>query len=97
MIRQPNDEYGVPIGQAHRNPILDTREFEVDLENGETEKILDNQIAAKLYSQLDNEGREILQFKGIIYRKKYGYALKKETCLTVLKGGNKKGKPTARG
>ena len=29
VIRQANDEYGAPIGQARRNPMLETREFEV--------------------------------------------------------------------
>ena len=27
VIRRVTDEYGAPIGQAHRNPMLDTREF----------------------------------------------------------------------
>ena len=59
--------------------MLDTSEFEVDLENGETYKIMANQISAKLYSKLDDEGRGILQFKGIIDHKKDGSALTKET------------------
>ena len=77
VIRQATDEYGMPILQAHRNPILDTREFEVELENGETEKIMTNQISANLYSQLDNEGRDILQLKYIIDHKNDGSGLKK--------------------
>ena len=39
--------------------MLDTREFEVDLVNGDTDKIMANQITANLYSQLDDEVREI--------------------------------------
>ena len=56
-----------------------------------------NQISANLYSQLDNEGRDILQFKGIIDHKKDGYALTKEIWFTVLKGVHKKCKPTTHG
>ena len=52
MIRQTTDEYGAPIGKGHRNPMLDTRKFEVELENGETEKVMANQIDTNLYSQL---------------------------------------------
>ena len=63
MIRRSTDEYGEPIGQAHRKPILDTHEFEVDLENGETDKIIADQIAANIHSQLKDEGREIIQLK----------------------------------
>ena len=55
-----------------------------------------NQISANLYSKLYDEGRDILQFKGIIDHKKYGYALTKETWFTVLKGGHKKWNPTTR-
>ena len=59
MIRRATDEYGVPIGQVYRNIILDTHEFEVELENVETDKITTNQIASNLYYQLNNEGHEI--------------------------------------
>ena len=31
VIRRSTDEYGAQIGQAHRNTMLDTREFEVEL------------------------------------------------------------------
>ena len=77
VIRQSTDEYGAPLGQAHNKPMLDTREFEVELENDETEKILANKFYAHLYLQLDDEGREILQFKCIIYHKKDGSSLTK--------------------
>ena len=56
-----------------------------------------NQISANLYLQLDNEGCDILQSKGIIEHKKDGYALSKEIGFTILKGGHKKCKPTTRG
>ena len=51
---------------------------------------MENQIAAKIYPQLNDEGHEIFQFKGIIDHKKYGYDFTKETGFTVLKGVNKK-------
>ena len=54
--------------------MLDTHEFEVELENGETDKIMADKINANLYSQLDNEGREILQLKGILEHNKDGFA-----------------------
>ena len=79
VIRQSTDEFGAPIGQAHRNPILDARKFEVLLENCETDKIMADQIPANIYSQLGDEGREIFQFKVIIDHKKYGSTLTKET------------------
>ena len=96
VIKQATDDYGEPIGYTHRNPMLDTHESEVELENGETDKIMANQIDAKIYSQLDNEGREILQFKSILDHKKDGSDMTNETVFTVLKGGQKKCNPTTR-
>ena len=97
VTKRATNEYGTPFGTAHRNPMLDTREFEIELESGETDKMMANQIAATLYSQLDDEGREIMQVKGIIYHKADGSALTKETGFTVLKGGHRKCKPTTHG
>ena len=77
--------------------MLDTRKFEVELENGETDKIMANQISANLYYKLDDEGRDVLQFKGIIDHKKDGSDLTKETEFNILKGGHNKCKPTTRG
>ena len=84
VIRRATDESRVKIGQAHRKPIMDTRKFEVDLENGETNKIMTNQIAANLYYQLEYEGRGILQFKGIINHNKDWSDLTKEPGFTIL-------------
>ena len=52
-----------------------------------------NQISDYLYSQLEDEAREIFQFKGIIDHKKDGSNLTKETGFTVLKLGHKKCNP----
>ena len=90
VIMRATDEYGATIGQAHINPMLYTREFELELENGETDKKMANQIAAKFYSPLRYEGHEILKFKGIIDHYEDGYAITKCTGFTVLKGGHKK-------
>lgn len=95
--KRARTEDGVPIGRAHANPMLDTREYEVELEDGETDRILANQIAANLYSQLDDEGREIMNFKGIIDHKKDGSALTKEEGFIALRNGQKKCKKTTRG
>jgi len=46
--------------------MLDMQGFEIELERGETDQIMTTQIAATVYSQLDNEGRKIIQCKGII-------------------------------
>ena len=95
--RRAKDDQGRPIGVAHRNPMLDTREFEIELENGETDKIFANQIAMNLYSRLDDEGREILTYRNIVDHKRDGSALTKENGFITMGGGQKKAKKTTRG
>jgi hypothetical protein len=47
---------GAPVGVAHSNPILDTREYEVSFPNGSTNCYAANMIAESLYSQVDADG-----------------------------------------
>jgi len=51
---------GRPIRTANNNPLLDNQEYEIELEDGATDRIFANKIAENIYSQLDDEGREIL-------------------------------------
>ena len=44
LIRKAIDKYGAPIGKTHINPMLDTCEFEVELENGKTDKIMSGEM-----------------------------------------------------
>ena len=59
--------------------MVHTQEFEIELESGDTDKIMANQIAANLYSQLDNDSCKIMQFKDIIDHKADGSDMTKET------------------
>lgn len=97
VARRATDDYGKPLGRAHANPALDTREYEIELESGETEKIMANQIAANLYSQLDDEGREHLAFKAIVDHRRDRSALGMDNGFITTKGGQRKPKKTTRG
>ena len=76
------DVNGRPIGTANNNPLLDDREYEIELEDGTTDRIFANKIAENIRSQLDDEGREILKFWYIIDHQKDGTALTKENRFT---------------
>ena len=67
------------------------------MEDGTTDRIFANKIATNIYSQLDDEGQEILAIGGIIDHKKDRNALTKEDGFIELKHGHKKGKSTTRG
>ncbi|KAL7529028.1 hypothetical protein ACHAWF_007584, partial [Thalassiosira exigua] len=45
VTRRMTDKNGRPIGKAHSNPMLDTRVYEVQLEDGTHEHLMANKIA----------------------------------------------------
>ena len=55
--KRATDDRGHALGTAHRNPMLDTREYDIELEDGTMDRIFANKIAANIYSQVDDEGR----------------------------------------
>ena len=91
------DINGRPIGHAHKNPMMDSREYEVEMEDGTTDRIFANKIAENIYSQMDDEGREILAFKDIIDHRKDKSAVSIENGFITQSNGNKKCKLTTRG
>ena len=77
VIRRKTDHLGNPLGKAHANPLLDTREYEVELEDGTYDSYFANTIAENLFSQCDAEGREFNKIRDIIGHKTDGHALTK--------------------
>ena len=66
---------GEPIGVAHNNPLFDTREYDVEFIYGSIEKYAANIIAENMFAQVDDEGREHLIVKDIVYHKNYHTAI----------------------
>ena len=60
------DAEGRPIGMANENPLLNTREYEVEFMDGHTEAITANLIAQHLYSQINEEGNRHMLLDDII-------------------------------
>jgi hypothetical protein len=65
------------LGKAHANPLLNTQEYEVELEDGTYDSYFSNTIAENLFSQCDAEGREFNTIREIIGHKTDGHALTK--------------------
>ena len=76
--RRATDASGKPLGNAHSKIALDTREYEIELEDGTEDRIMANKIAANIYSHLDDEGREILAFGDIVDHRKNGHEISKK-------------------
>jgi hypothetical protein len=66
MRRRINPETGFPVGVRNSNPILDTREYEVQFPDGSTDTFTANLIAKNLYAQVDDEGRSYQDMREII-------------------------------
>ena len=60
------DVDGIPIEIANKNPILDTRAYEVEHKDGTTDVISANTIAECILSQVDKEGHRELLFEEIV-------------------------------
>jgi hypothetical protein len=69
------DSEGNPVGRSNMNPLLDTREYEVEFPDGSIDVLTANTIAESLYSQVDEEGRSYSILSEIIDHRKDGNAI----------------------
>jgi hypothetical protein len=65
VMNRFKDPNGVPLGKRHPNPMLDSREYEVEFSDGSKDVVSANLIAENLYSQIDEEGRSYQILKDI--------------------------------
>ena len=94
VIERSVDEHGVPIGRSNNNPILDSREYRVEFDDGEVLDYAANVIAENLYSQVDSEGRRYLLMDSIIDHKSDKNAVAKDDEFVVVNGKRHKKKTT---
>jgi Reverse transcriptase (RNA-dependent DNA polymerase) len=97
VVNRKHDRDGLPIGRRHANPLLDTREYEVQFPDGSTDTFNANIIAENLYSQVDSEGRSFAVMKEIVDHRTNGHALTKDDGFTTDKNGRRHPKLTTRG
>ena len=76
--RRAIDVDGKPIGTRHDNPLLDTRQYEVEHIDGTIEILTANTIAENLLSQTDENGHRQLMLQEIIDHRKNDDAVKIE-------------------
>ena len=95
--RQKIDEDGKPIGRSHNNPILDTRVYEIEFEDGRVREYAANLVAENIYAQVDSEGREYQLLEDICDHKSDGSAVQKADGMIQGKNGNLHKKKTTKG
>ena len=94
--RRKKDSDGI-IGTAHKNPILDTRVFEVEFIDGHTAAMTANAIAENLYSQVDQEGHRLLLMDEILDHRRGSDAVTVEDGFITSSNGQKRMKQTTKG
>ena len=66
------------MGRRNANPILDTREYVIEMPDGSVAEYTTNVIAENLYSQVDSEGRQFLLLTEIFDYAKDATAISKD-------------------
>jgi hypothetical protein len=97
VTARKRDLHGNPIGVSNKNPILDTRVYEVKFPDGHTAEFSANTIAECLYSQVDPEGNSHAIFKQIVDWRRTDDALEDHERLQVSHNGNIHRRRTTKG
>ena len=91
------DRDGNPVGKRNANPLLDTREYEVEFPDGSVDFFTANTIAENLCSQVDDQGRHHQVLVSIVDHRENGHAVTKEQAEFRSKNGKKHNLGTTRG
>ena len=72
------DANGNPIGLANKNPVLDTREYEVTFLDRTSDTYTANIITESIFTQVDDEVHEFLLMREIGEHQKDGTAMARD-------------------
>ena len=64
------DADGNPVGRANDNPILDTRIYEVQFDDGDVTELTANMIAQSMYAQCDADGNQYMLLDQLVDHRK---------------------------
>ena len=95
--RRTKDDDGLPVGRRHSNPLLDTREYEVEMPDGSTECYTANIIADNIYAQCDDEGIMYTLMDEIIDHRKNNTATEAKDGWWYTKSGTRRRRITTAG
>ena len=81
------DANGLPIGTLHKNPILDTRVYEVEYADGHKASTAAIAITMTLFAQVDTEGNHHSLFEKNVYQCTDGKEIKQQDEFVMTKNG----------
>jgi hypothetical protein len=94
VTKQLRNANGLPIDTAHDNPILDSRMYEVDYQDGHKAAMAANAIAQNLFAQVDAEGNCHVLFDEIIDHCTNGKELKQQDPFLTTRSGTRQQRET---
>ena len=97
VVSRKRDSSGMLIGTQHINPIMDSREYQVQFPDGSYTDYSANLLLENLHSQVDVYGHTMELLKGIIDHRIADDAISKENGWVQLASGAKKRIVTTRG
>jgi hypothetical protein len=95
--KRVTDYEGNLVGRKNKNPLLDTREYLLEYEDGTQEKMFANTIAENIYAQIDEEGQQYLILKEIIDHKASDDAITRADGFIIGQYGQRIPKRTTKG
>ena len=96
VVGRKRDADGNPIGLRNANPLLDTRQYEVEFADGATDVFTANLIAENLYSQVDEEGNLYSIMSEITDHKSDGSAVRRDDGMEVMIDGSTRPRRTTK-
>ena len=92
-----NDNEANLIGVLNTNPILNTRVYKVDYEDGYRQALKANFIAENIFSQVEEQERRHRLLYSVIYVRDNGQKVNEKEVFIISHNGNKTQKHTSRG
>ncbi|KAI2499334.1 Reverse transcriptase (RNA-dependent DNA polymerase) [Fragilaria crotonensis] len=97
VVKCMRDKDGLPIGTANDNPILDSRLYEVEFQDGYKTSLAANAIAENLFAQIDDEGNRHVLFQEIIDHRTNGKQVLQQDAFITTRTGTRRRRETTVG
>ena len=88
VIGWKHDSAGNPVSRGANNPLLDTREYEVEFIDGSTEAYTANIVTEVMYSQVNEEGNSHVMLNEIINHHKNKAAVSHDDAYVPSRSGH---------
>ena len=97
VTKRLRDNEGNPVGRSNKSPFLDTRQYEVEFNDGQKQALTANLIAQNMFSQVNDEGHRHVLLDSIIDMRTDGSQILKRDAFITLKSGAKRRIETTKG